>query len=109
MLDKQILLKGLEELRDEGPTYVSFGICTNVKSLTSNYDGSPTAIMYDLFKSWPKFSGDKYYPVPSPSGCNASLEYDDSFDLWDKTTEYGRSRWELLDFMISELQTEINA
>ena len=39
-------------------------------------------------------------------------EVEDSFYnthlLWDKNTEYGRNRWELLEWMIKEIQIQLS-
>lgn len=52
---------------------------------------------------WPKHSGDWYFPIPG--GVDAFYNCPDK---WDRSTEYGRLRWELLDFLIEELRNERN-
>lgn len=59
---------------------------------------------------WPDHSGDRDYPVPAPAGYVSDSEYhvnvheDAFFSLhkWDRITEYGRSRWSLLAFLLEE-------
>lgn len=91
----------LIETRD-GNVDDSVGICTNV------YDKIFEAL--DLFttrrhidglltsaaEAWPKYSGSSHYPVP---GGEHAYHYSGR-NKWDRSTEYGRLRWELLDHMI---------
>jgi hypothetical protein len=79
-------------LKERGPRDRANGICANI---TKGYELQ----LMKLFKMWPKFSGSLLYPVPH-SGIGASLAYNTIQDLWDKSTEYGRDRWEFLDFLI---------
>ena len=64
-----------------------------------------------LIRSWPKFSGCGIYPVPPFTPCKPIDCYDffsrgDRF--WDKNTQYGRNRIELLDFLIDLLKAKSN-
>lgn len=49
-----------------------------------------------LFVEWPKFSGNTAYPIGWLARVSATL--------WDRNTEYGQLRWELLEWLIKELQ-----
>ena len=52
--------------------------------------------------TWPQYSGDIDFPVPGPAAA-----IDAYFDnLWDRDTEYGRLRWDLLDHIIKEMSTD---
>ena len=58
----------------------------------------------DLMTRWPGYSGDRAFPVPHPT-----LEPDEAYfgccpvERWDREwSEYARSRWELLEWMIEE-------
>ena len=59
-----------------------------------------------LFRKWPKFSGIIDYPVPHPTE-SPCVAYAETVDMWDRRTEYGQARWDLLDFCISELEKEL--
>jgi hypothetical protein len=95
------LLKELIKLRDEGPTFRRYGICTNV------FDEHDE--LSDLFAEWPEFSGSLKYPVPAY--CS---EYDDAADafntagaeMWDPDHPYGAARLRLLAFCIETLQAQ---
>lgn len=57
------------------------------------------------FEKWPKFSGNEDYPIPDPFlGCPRRV-YWNMENMW--VGEYGALRIELLDFLISELEKEI--
>lgn len=62
-----------------------------------------------LVSQWPKFSGDVVYPIPyseeGESVCE-SWAYD-NLPKWDVTTQYGRDRRELLQFMINTTKNRI--
>ena len=63
--------------------------------------------MYELFNSWEKFSGNIFYPVPSPDNTlNEEDIYIKTKNVW--FGEYGQLRIELLDFMIETLQSELS-
>lgn len=72
------------------------------------------ARMKDAMSEWPKCSDCRVYPVPirneTPSAALAQMAYmrerENNRSLWDASTEYGRLRWELLDWLIkhSDLQ-----
>ena len=67
------------------------------------------SVVRELMVQWPKYSGSYDYPVPSvdegrtPSQCF----YDKA--LWDRDTEYGALRWELLEWLLEqpELDTPV--
>ncbi|QLA10714.1 hypothetical protein TH2_148 [Shewanella phage Thanatos-2] len=59
-------------------------------------------VLHPVFKEWPKYSGDRYYPVPYPYNIRtASIAYRHASEhstLW--TGEYGDLRKEFLYFLI---------
>lgn len=59
----------------------------------------------DSFKTWPHYSGDISFPVPSPDVQIEAIDayFDNLGVLWDRDTEYGRLRWDLLDHIIKEM------
>ena len=100
VLEALIKVKGVE-IED-----VQFGICANTRYIVD--DGSYVAynVIEYLSPKWPKYSGDIAYPVPSPNGKETPMyAYNYSDNLW--TGEYGQLRYELLDFLIEELNKAV--
>jgi hypothetical protein len=79
-------------------------------------------LVQDIFKTWPKFTGDLTYPVPCPGGHTvvdgvvvdgevvlgakaAKAAYDAARDMY--SGEYGALRIELLDHLIEFLEREL--
>ena len=66
-------------------------------------------LMKDAMCEWPKRSNCRVYPVPTrtdvPSAALAQIAYmrerENNRSLWDASTEYGRLRYELLDWLIN--------
>lgn len=54
--------------------------------------------------AWPKHSGTISYPVRHPE-LAPELAYYYTEDKWDASTEYGRNRRELLDYLIEKEKT----
>ena len=98
------LLWQLKELQEAGPKDPTLGICQ-----VSTFE---TALYFrEIWEKWPKYSGMRLFPVPEFEGQQGK-EAEDSFYkthlLWDKDTEYGRNRWELLEWMIKEIQIQLS-
>lgn len=98
------LLTALKQLRENGPKNRYAGICSQF-DLYGLYSSQERQRFRDSFKTWPHYSGDPSFPVPSP---DESVDAIDAYvyksnDLWDRDTEYGRLRWDLLDHIIKEL------
>ena len=78
------------------------GLCYNLEIASHVYEMENELNLDDLYavwKHWPKYSGWETYPVPHPK-----FSEDYAFDFIDKWTgEYGSTRIELLDFIITEL------
>lgn len=110
---KGFILDRLLEIRERGPINYRAGICWNVEyECLSNFGGNimfgcPPArnVVNELFIKFPNFSGVLAYPLPG--GLDKYCDAVNSNTLWDKSSEYGQLRWELLDFMIDTLQTEL--
>lgn len=100
------MLCALNEIASRGPRFMYCGLCDNIYCMLEDYTYTISDnIMHKMFKMWPKFSGNIEYPIPG--GRKAYTESYDNKTLWDKSSEYGQLRWELLDFMIETLQTEL--
>lgn len=89
----------------------SDGICGNMKNRIDYDEFLVQRLIKKIFRIWPEYSGDLGYPVtvngwycPANLFINARSHY----RLWDQTTEYGRNRYKLLDFMIETVQDMIN-
>ena len=104
--EKKFLLGALKNVY-KNPNCLA-GICYQVES---QYDYTELDLVVEalicLFVKWPKFSGQVTYPVRHPI-LSPFDAYQETHDMWDKETEYGRNRWELLEFCINELEKEIN-
>ena len=99
------LLTALKQLRENGPKDRDEGICAQF-DLYGLYSSQEQMRRFKAsFKTWPHYSGDHSFPVPSPDkSVDAIYAYfDESNDLWDRDTEYGRLRWDLLDHIIAEM------
>lgn len=98
------LLTALKQLRENGPYDRSAGICSQFDPPDS-YNQVERQQYRDSFKTWPHYSGDPSFPVPSTDGFTEAIDayFDNLGDLWDRDTEYGRLRWDLLDHIIKEL------
>lgn len=103
------MLKKIHEKRDN-----LTGICNNIR-IYMEWDEAGKEKFLKLVKAWPKYSGRLYYPVPAPQDMikqlgdpltAAEYAYLTARNYWDKRTEYGRLRWELLEWMIQELEKE---
>lgn len=95
------LLTALKQLRENGPKNRDVGICSQLGWYSSEEHRQFRA----SFKTWPHYSGDISFPVPSPDGSIEAIDayFNNLGDLRDRDTEYGRLRWDLLDHIIEEL------
>lgn len=87
------LLEELKHLHAKGGGEV--GICRQVSYVHAQE-------LAELFERWPKSSESLVYPIPggAEAYCSARL----CKTMWDRSTEYGALRWELLGWLIEELQ-----
>lgn len=107
---EQLLLGALTTIKQDGPFWDAHGICDNLKesdqytsvSLDDDLIEMWEDTLTKLMITWPKFSGNECFPVPSPDLEESSQEvYRRTHDEW--SGEYGALRYELLDFLIDEL------
>ena len=101
------LLQELQELHTNGPTPNNGGICTQVSEhLTIQERG----YMLRLMQQWPGRSGYVNFPVPatrtdtSPKAAIIKYRESNTKQMWDRDTEHGQLRWELLEWLIEELK-----
>lgn len=92
-------LEELQEIQTKGAKYKRVGICGNLSTevLHTNRE-----TLFSLFRTWPKFSGEKDYPVPATGPCTAKEQYIARESMWEGP--YGDLRKELLTHCIKELQ-----
>ena len=98
------LLETLTSLQTHVPSK-ECGICYNVKILMWEDRDEACEWLAEKFPLWPEFSGDNEFPV----GCghtDPEYTYNTYGDLWDNS-EYGNARRRLLQFLIDEVQKEI--
>lgn len=100
------LLEKLQELHTNGPKPYCLGICSQLTGLTNLERG----YLLHLMKQWPGSSGHVDFPVPASrtdiSTRAAKFKYvkSNTKQMWDRNTEHGQLRWELLEWLIEELQ-----
>ena len=101
------LLEALINIRDNGPTLPTVGICENLGYLTNTRPPRgepPVRTVERLARRWPKVSHSTAFPVPHRTLSPAEAYTRSSHTTqWNRRTVYGRNRWELLDFLIEEL------
>lgn len=92
------LLLALRYIRDRAERGVfarsHSGVCARLTA-------SLTLRFLNAAQKWPGHSGEYYFPVPHPTKP-PSTAYIES-PLWDRSTEYGRNRLELIDYVINQL------
>ena len=111
MSTKEKMLQALLKVRDDyfdSGCYFDYcvGICSNVNIALYKlglHGVDHNKELHALFVTWPKYSGDYDYPVPSL--CKDWLardQYSMAEDMW--AGAYGELRIELLNHCISELE-----
>lgn len=107
-LTSALLLEALKAVKEDSTLRCySIGICCAVEHFfmrkgiqLQECDGNT---LRSIMRKWPKYSGRSYYPIPAVTEPDPYFEYHKHADLWSKKTEYGRLRWELLEFCIKVL------
>lgn len=119
---KQLVLDVLIDIAENGPHDPLWGICINVnwhpalEAALPKHDGSVDYrerekagnVLSRVMKRWPKRNrtrGESEFPVPG--GRNAYYGEHTINTMWSENHEYGRARWELLGFCITELSKEL--
>lgn len=97
------LLTALKLIREER-VWDDCGICKNLNDLV-DLNRKAYDFFINLMESWPKFSGSRMFPV---SGVDSFHESMQNGTLWDKSTDEGRLRFELLDYLIETVENTYN-
>lgn len=85
---------------------VAHGLCYNITCQC--FDGEFDCDYLDgYFESLEKFSGNTSFPILSDDNKYPEDEYYHYDNKYDKSTEYGRLRWELVDHIIECLSREL--
>ena len=110
LANKQILsaLKAIKSNKEY--RYRSTGICDSVRRYLEGHSDNYFTVwdshtIYELMREWPKHSGNNEFPI-TVRGISPMKEYLGCYDKWDRKTEYGRLRWELLEWLIEKLERE---
>ena len=109
---KSLLLAELRKLKAaEGSAH--HGVCGQLAEAIPELE--PCVYAAKLFrrmsKLWPDYSGDEEFPVPaldprmSPITAYAITS---APDRWSRAHPYGAARWALVEFVIEELEKELN-
>lgn len=104
---KRLLHEALLEVEKRSEKHaLNIDICEGVDDVLYNmgrykYRRTIEQMLLDLFKKWPEFSGDTYYPVPSCCEGLSSKQAYESIELWG-SNPYGDARLRLLNFLIEE-------
>lgn len=103
--DKRALLGALRRIEKEEK--INIGICGHLASFETRGGHGREALRTHLMMQWPKGTGDSLHPIHSYSARMSPAErFYTCCGMWDEDTMYGRARWELLRWMISELEKE---
>lgn len=97
LLRKLIYLR--ETIDDATPYCRRLGICEHIYLRS----GKTRTLFDNICQGWQYYSGEKDYPVPH-SDMSPELAFHRSSDLWDRKTEYGTLRHDLLGFSIEFLE-----
>ncbi len=101
------LLRALESIQTHGPVRETWGLCPHINHMMAYYHAFPA--VEDLrgrWSRWPRYSGLMGCPVPGPEGMDPGHAYRIINNKWDRNTEYGQARWELLAWLIEDLEKE---
>lgn len=106
-------IKVLQKIKGGETICNRWGICSNFKNIFGETWGLKDAypkgekcfkILDHLMRKWKHFSGDNAYPVPSTLRDKTAAEMYTSYNrlrLWSKTDNYGRMRYNLVNWLIT--------
>lgn len=106
---KAAVLKALQEIK-AGDKMLGFGICGNVKYKVPPYMTMQVSeLLHEIFDRWDEFSGDHKYPISISGKGFALRQYQQQRErgsCWNKSYNYVKARYRLLDFCITELEQD---
>ena len=86
---------------------VSYGLCRNLADLGILSDAAVDNLLREAFRSWPKYSGSRGYPVPdpeAPSDLAAAYRIYYSLENHWEDSPYGNLRRELCLYVADWLE-----
>ena len=113
LTEYDVIINVLQDIYSGNVTiYWDWGICDNVNEIMlylpypKSYTHTFHSQFYRMIKEWTYYSGCTSYPIPSPfPGISEKvIFYSKDHPNWDKETRYGRLRYDLLKYLISEFQ-----
>lgn len=80
------------------------GICVNFDTYRTH------PVLNELIQQWGKYSGRVAYPICVYGYDPQFLYYNAANErtMWDKSTEYGRLRWELFEFIYNKCKERLS-
>lgn len=108
-------LEAIHRNLQRADNWPDYGICDNLTDrLSTRPNGMLTdasldqvVVLNELMARWPKSSGSHLFPVPSTNGwedAEGAYLMSTPEGRWDwRVSEYARSRWELLEWLIDEI------
>ena len=95
------VIKHLEQLGKGAtvPKDITEGICMEIKQA---FGSSAMMEVMSLIPDWPKYSGNKLFPIPCPYDGDAKLRYLRTKNLW--YNRYGNLRKNLCMFLAEQLR-----
>lgn len=102
--DKIAILLRARELK-EGGYKSKEGLCDTLALPNTNQRG----ILRRFFVKWPEFSGCHIWPIHTNKSLSKCGQYEQAYDKGElySNKPYGKARKRLLDFIISELEKEL--
>lgn len=100
--DRKKVLEALLKIKKVGPRFQDDGICANI--VLEN--GSSLTAIIDLVREWPHYSGNALFPIHTNKKLSPMWQFDTTYNHWDHNTNYGRRRWQLVNYLIRELRKE---
>lgn len=110
-LTHSMILTALKAIKEDSTYRISgIGICGCVRAYYLNRDGlisnvRDQFVIEKLIEGWPKHSGVMEFPI-SVGKIGPWKKYVQCDNKWNHKTEYGRLRWELLEWLINKLENE---
>lgn len=109
----QAMIPWLAKGYDQKPCEANLGLCFNLEMLVSGMLDDHPAVwvpeyISEIAQSWPSFSGNPHYPVPSPKGLTPQKAYS-FYSCKYRSNKYGALRIELLTWLIDTLEKQLCA
>lgn len=97
---EQEILAALKHIKEHGPKDEHVGICYNCA-----FTREQRQYLYSIAEKWEKHSGRRVFPVAVSK--DPEKDYFTSKNHWSRRSKYGKLRWELLGFLIMEIEKDL--